>query len=182
MSRLPTQENCDQDNPKEAFQWAFGALPFAGSTPMMVDPNARPEWSQLFWDLGFRHHPELQTRRIAPPHRGPEHALNPGVMIVDKDAPNPDPVAIQHPSSLNQYEQDIQLEEYRHMGRIPEVVKEPPSAEVYAGAGGFNPADHTPSVVNGYLMGVSLGERRRVLASEMAGKKRDQILRKWPGE
>lgn len=181
MSRLPTIDNCDPEDPREAFQWAFVALPFAGSTPLMVDPNIRPEWSQLFWDLGFRHHPELQTKRVIPPHRGPQHALNPSVMVVDKDEPDPDPVVIQDPASLNAYEQDIQLERYRHLGRLPEVPKEPEGAEVWSG-GLFDPSEHTPSTVNGYLMAASPVERRRVLAAEMVGKKRDQILRRWPGE
>jgi len=43
----------------------------------------------------------------------------------------------------------------------------------------FNPAEHSPSTVNGYLMAVSDAERRRVIALEMTGKARDQILRKW---
>lgn len=183
MSRLPTQESCapkggEEPDPREVFQWAFVSLPFAGSTPLIVQDAVRPEWSQLFWDLGFRHHPELQTKKIRPPHRGQQHSLNGSVLVVDVDDPDPDPVVIQDPAALTAFEQEIQLERYRQLGRIPEPNPVVEGAEELSGDL-FDPADHTPSTVNGYLMAAQPVERRRVIAAEMTGKKRDQILRKW---
>lgn len=180
MSQIPKQENCNPEDPRDAFRWAFVALPFAGSTPLIVDPNVIPDWSQLLWDLGFRHHPELQTKRVIPPPRGPE-MFNPAVLVVDKDAPDPDPVVIQDPATLNAHEQEIQLERYRQIGRLPAEGNPGEGAELYGG-NLFNPSDHSPSTVIGYLMAASPAERRRVLAAEMCGRKRDRILRTFPGE
>lgn len=178
--RLPTLETCDQSNPKEAFQWAFVSLPFQGSTPLLVQPEVRPEWSQLFWDLGFRHHPELMTKKLRHPYRGQQHALNGGVKVVDIDDDGPDPVEIPDPAEFTAHEQQLMIERMRQLGRLPEKNPEVDRASVEGGEL-FNPADHTPSTVNGYLMACSPAEKRRVIAAEMTGKQRDQILRKHRG-
>lgn len=179
-SRLPTVDNCDQDDPKEAFQWAFVALPFQGTTPLKVQPEVRSEWSQLFHDLGFRHHAELQTKKIRHPYRGQQHALNGLVRVVDMDDDEPDPVEIPDPAEFTVHEQELMIERLRHLGRLGERPIEPAGASVDPGEV-FNPSDHTVSTVNGYLMACNSAEKRRVVAAEMAGKHRDGILRKHRG-
>jgi hypothetical protein len=178
MARLPTLETCNQDDPKDAFQWAFVNLPFAGSTPLLVQPEVRPQWSQLFHDLGFRHHPELQVKKLRHPYRGQQHALNGSVQVVDMDDPDPDPVNIPDPLEYTQHEQQVMLERIEHGRRSGERAK-PEGASVDREQ--FNPSDHTCSTVNGYLMACSPAEGRRVVAAEMVGKARDQILRKNKG-
>lgn len=188
MSRLPTQENCEPEegsevDPKEIYQWALTALPFAGSTPLLIQPEARAQWSELLWNLGFRHHPELQTKKIRAPHRGQQHALNGAVQVVDINDPDPDPVTIPDPLAYTPHEQAVMAERLYHGGMLGDRVpayRQHEFAEEESGDA-FNPADHSPSTVNGYLMAAKPAERRRVIAAEMTGKCRDQILRKWKG-
>ncbi|RJO79306.1 DUF2744 domain-containing protein [Nocardia panacis] len=177
--RLPTQENCDPEDPKEAYQWAFVCLPFYGTTPLIVQPEARAEWSELFWDLGFRHHPELQTKKIRPPWRGQQHALNPSMQVVGIDEPDTEPISIPDPAEYTVHEQEVMLERLRQLGRIGDRPTAAEGAEVVGPQ--FNPADHSVSFVLGYLMNASPGERRRVIATEMTGKRRDGIMRRYPG-
>lgn len=182
---FPTYESCQpgdgvEPNPEQIFQWFLTALPFAGATPFIIQPELRGEWSQYFWDLGLRHHPELQTKRIVPPIRGQRNSMNAAVAVVGVDDPDPSPEVIQDPATLTREAQELQLNEYRKLGRLPEVRPSVEGAEVLAGPL-FDPAEHSPSTVNGYLMAASEFERRRVVAAEMVGKKRDQVLRKWKG-
>lgn len=189
MDRLPTYENCQPleggvEDPARVFEWAFTSLPFKGSTPLMVHPEARGEWSQLFWDLGFRHHPELQTKKLRSPYRGQHHALNGSVQVVDIDEPDHPPVVIPDVDEYTPTEQELIAEQLRHRGFLQTQAAEPAKAQVVSGPK-FDPGAHSPSAVNGYLMGMEAagnkGEMRRVIAAEMVGKKRDQVLRKWPG-
>lgn len=169
-----------EPDPKQVFQWAFQSLPFAGSTPLLVQPEVRPEWSELFWDLGFRHHPELQTKRIVAPIMGQRNAMNGAVMVVDRDDPDPTPEVIQDPATLTAEARELQLNEYRKLGLIPPWDRPVEGAEVVCGPL-FDPSEHQPATVNGYLMGASEVERRRVVAAEMAGKNRGRILSNWKG-
>ncbi|WP_431941684.1 phage gene 29 protein family protein [Nocardia grenadensis] len=184
-SRFPTYESCqpaegEEPDPREIFQWALTALPFSGATPLIVQPQIRPEWSELFWKLGFRHHPELQTHRVDPPPRGQQTVLNGAVSVVEKDAPKQDLVKIPDPLKYTPHEQAVMAERLYWAGALRDKV---PQSEATAAEEGsmdeFNPADHSPSTVNGYLMAAKPAERRRVVAAEMTGKRRDQILRKW---
>lgn len=190
MERLPTQETAEkavdengEPDPREAFQWAFVSLPFTGSTPLLIQPEARADWSQLFWDLGFRHHPELQTKKVRAPWRGQQHALNGLSEVVDIDDPEPDPVVIPDPLAFTPHEQAVMAERLYQAGAIGDRVPkhraheqaEEGSAEL------FDPAEHTPATVNGYLMAADPAERRRVVALEMVGKARSKILNRWPG-
>ncbi|CAM4133734.1 DUF2744 domain-containing protein [Nocardia ninae] len=179
MHRFPTLSNCDQGKPEDAFQWAFVALPFEGSTPFMIQPEARKEWSQLFWDLGFRHFPELQTRKVRPPIRGGTHTLNPSVTVVDVNDPDPEEFKGPDMSAYTVHEQAIVAEQLRHLqnqGDRPDVDE---TASVVADQ--FNPADHSVSYVLGYLHHATDFERRRVIAAEMTGKRRDGIMRRYKG-
>lgn len=187
MSRLPTYENCqppegEEPDPTQIFQWAFVALPFSGSTPLIVQPQVRPEWSKLFWDMGFRHHPELQTKKVRAPFRGPKHALNGSVQIVDMDDDGPGNVVLPDPEEYTQFEQQALAERLYFAGALKDVIPAGHEQTASVDTGElFNPADHTPSTVNGYLMAASPAERRRVIAAEMTGKCRTSILNKHRG-
>ena len=180
MARLPTLETCNQDDPKECYQWAFIAMPFHGSTPFNVEDALRPEWSQQLWDLGFRHHPELMVKKFRAPFRGQQHALNNSGAWVDLDDPEPDPVALPDVTEFTRHEQEVIAEQLRQEGVI-HAEKSVVDVAVAVSAAAFDPSEHSPSTVNGYLMGVADAEKRRVVALEMTGKGRDQILRKWRG-
>lgn len=184
MSRFPLPEDCDQTKPEEAFQWAFVALPFTGSTPLLIDPNVRPEWSKLFWDLGFRHHPELQTMKVRPPVRGQQHVLNGMVEVVERDSPEPPEIVIQDPETLARHEQEVVAEKLRYLGVVNDRPSRPALQKARVRTGPlFDPAEHSPSTVKGYLMGQDEPEIRRVIAKEQTGKARGQILNdpRWKG-
>ncbi|QIS16504.1 phage gene 29 protein family protein [Nocardia arthritidis] len=188
MSRFPTYENCQppegqEPDPKVIYQWALAAIPFHGSTPLILQEEARAQLSELLWNLGFEHNPEKQTKKIRAPWRGQQHYLNGAIEVVDVNDPEPDPVTIPDPLAYTAHEQAVMAERLYHTGMLGDRVpayREHEFAEEESGAP-FDPAEHSPSTVNGYLMAAKPPERRRVIAAEMVGKQRDQILRKWRG-
>ena len=178
-SRIPTREMCNQDDPRTAFKWAFVAWPLTETQPFTPPPDIAEEWSQRLWELGFRHHPDLQSKRIAAPHRGQQHPLNNSSVVVDVDAPDPEPVIIPDMTDLTAHEQAVVAEQLYQTGVLK---RQAPPRDTATVVNDFNPGDHSPSTVNGYLMAADEATRRRVLAAEMTGKRRDQILRKWKGQ
>lgn len=178
-SRIPSRDNCDQADPRTAFKWAFVAWPFTKDQPFTPPSDLAEEWSQRLWDLGFRHDPDAQTKKIMPPHRGQQHPLNNTSYVVDKDEPDPAPMSIPNMEAHTVHEQAHVGEQLYRNG----IWKRPePEIDKASVAPTFNPGEHSPSTVHGYLMGQPEGERARVLALEMTGKCRDNILRKWKGQ
>lgn len=187
MAGFPTYEGCqpaegEEPDPEKVFQWVFVALPFTSSTPLLIQPQVRPMWSELFWNLGFRHHPELQTVKIRHPRRGQLHALNGSTSVVPIDDPEPDPITIPDPLAYSPHEQAVMAERLYHSGALRDAIPAglPQLASVDTGEQ-FDPRGYSVATVNGYLMAASPAERRRVIAAEMTGKARVSILRKWPG-
>lgn len=65
---IPLQSDCDPTNPEEHFLWALVGLPGPGKhAPLMIPSVGLRPMSQRLWDLGYRHHPELQTLKFVPP-------------------------------------------------------------------------------------------------------------------
>jgi hypothetical protein len=65
----PLQRECDSQNPKEfaAWCWAAGIPDPSPARPIpipLIGPMLVEGVSQMLWDFGFRHHPELQQRWI----------------------------------------------------------------------------------------------------------------------
>ncbi|WP_277835248.1 phage gene 29 protein family protein [Speluncibacter jeojiensis] len=198
--RLPTLDTCDPDDPRDAFQWALVALPFGPGQGMTMHHDTRGDWSKHFHDLAFVHGPSLakladengmihvsqlpeQKIKYRAPWRGQQHALNASGSWVPINDDDPEPPPIPNMAEYTAHEQEVVAEQLRYTG----VVKDKPPAVDLAKVAmpprdQFNPTDHSPSTVNGYLMAAGEQERRRVLAVEMTGKHRDQILRKWPAE
>ncbi|OMC55449.1 hypothetical protein A5747_13315 [Mycobacterium sp. IS-836] len=63
------------ENPEQFAAWAFAAgvpdprgktLPGKFPNQPMINPNCFAAFSQMLWDLGFRHHEELQTKWVKP--------------------------------------------------------------------------------------------------------------------
>lgn len=117
---LITQDMCDPDNPEEMALWAFFFLPQVGGAPMISHPDYYRKWSQHFYDLGFRHHPELQTKKLNPPMRGPYHAYNNAAVWVGVDEPEPEPIVLPDVSKLTDQEKYVMVEQLRAAGVIPE--------------------------------------------------------------
>ncbi|WP_407107870.1 DUF2744 domain-containing protein [Rhodococcus aetherivorans] len=197
--RLPLQSTCDQSDPKQAHQWVLVQMPFGHGQPYTPDLRMMPELSQHIDDAGYRHVDQIraladanglihvdqlpaQRKRFRPPHRGQQHVLNASGAWVDVDAEDPEPVRVPDPAEYTPHEQAVMAERMYHTG----VLKRPePQVDTARDGTLFEPSEHSPSVVNAYLEYCAGGdsERRRVLAAEMTGKKRQQILRnpKWRG-
>lgn len=65
----PIQSECDSNNPKQhaAWCWAAGIPDPSPARPMpipLIAPQLTEGVSEMLWDFGFRHHPELQTKWI----------------------------------------------------------------------------------------------------------------------
>lgn len=63
------QSDSDMENPKEFAAWAFAAgIPdprYNGTTfQTLVPPACYPAISEMLWNFGFRHHPELQQQWV----------------------------------------------------------------------------------------------------------------------
>ena len=65
----PFQQDCDPENPQQhaAWCWAAGVPDPAPARPVpipLIPPQLAAGISEMLWNFGFRHHPELQTRWI----------------------------------------------------------------------------------------------------------------------
>ena len=197
MARLPTIEECKASNDPELMnQFVFVALPFHGQTPYTVEDALLPQWSKRLDDVGFVWAPRLAELadengnihvsqlpspkiKFRAPFRGQQNSYNNSGVWVDINDTDPDPVVLPDVTTYTRHEQEVIVEQLRQEGVIHEEKALVDVAEAVTPA--FDPSEHSPSTVNGYLMGVADAEKRRVVALEMTGKARDQILRKWRG-
>lgn len=65
----PLQKECDPNNPEQfaAWCWAAGIPDPSPSRPApipLISPPLVKGLSQMLWDFGFRHHPDLQVKWI----------------------------------------------------------------------------------------------------------------------
>lgn len=68
MSDIPLQQDADPDDPRTALAWIAVGLPHANRTaPLIVDPGTLADWSEHWYRMGVRHHPELQEIKYFPP-------------------------------------------------------------------------------------------------------------------
>lgn len=91
---IPIQSKCDMNDPEQHCLWALVGIKSTG-VPLLVDERALRELSAQLVAAGFRHHPELQQRKVAtPPGAEGVHWLALGaVEWVDIDEPDPEPAA-----------------------------------------------------------------------------------------
>lgn len=174
--KIPTRDNCNPDDPYEKFQWVFVALPFVGDQQFTPQDDILRRWSKRLVDLGFEMpEPDKATIKLRPANRGPQHTLNGLSDWVSVDEPDPEPVVIPDVGLYTRNEQEVIAEQLRYHGVVKD--EEPPKSQARAySLEQFNPADYSPSTVKGYLLAASPEEQQRVMAAEMTGKRRDQIL------
>jgi hypothetical protein len=65
----PFQKNCPTDDPKKFAAWCWAAgIPDPGANRYgnipLIAPQLVEGLSEMLWDFGFRHHPDLQTKWI----------------------------------------------------------------------------------------------------------------------
>lgn len=77
-SSFPTRENCDPNNPEEAFLWMFVALPHVKGAPLMMPVEFYRLVSKRLWDLGCRPTEEPTLRWVAPAATDPNFMFSPG--------------------------------------------------------------------------------------------------------
>lgn len=65
----PMQADCSPSEPKEHAAWCWAAgipdpSPVRPAPIPLIAPQLAPAISEMLWDFGFRHHPDLQTKWI----------------------------------------------------------------------------------------------------------------------
>jgi hypothetical protein len=63
---FPTRENCDPNNPEEAFLWMFAALPHVRGAPLIMPTEYYRQVSKRLWDLGSRPSEEPTLQWLPP--------------------------------------------------------------------------------------------------------------------
>lgn len=200
--RLPTYDTCaGSDDPRVRHQWVFAQWPFLNGQGYTPSPDGLELWSERLDQLGYVHAPTLakladergmihvsqlpaQQIKFVAPYRGQQHYLNGAATWVPMDAEEIEPVVIPDPLEFTVHEQAVMQERMRYGGtlRDPEPVEDGAAREFRPQ---FDPTDRSPSAVNAYLEACDMmgndAEIRRVVAAEMMGKHRQQILTRWPG-
>lgn len=63
---FPTRDNCNPDDPEEAFLWMFAALPHVKGAPLIMPVEYYRAVSKRLWDLGARPAVEPALEWVAP--------------------------------------------------------------------------------------------------------------------
>jgi len=88
---FPTRENCDPNNPSEAFLWMFAALPFVKGGPLLMPPDYYRLVSEHLWKLGCRPVEEPTLEWVPPQASDPNWFTSPGRWVPAGTAPPTDP-------------------------------------------------------------------------------------------
>lgn len=75
---FPTRENCDPNNPEEAFLWMFAALPMVRGAPLIMPIDYYRQISKRLWELGARPAEEPLLEWVAPTATEPHWLTSPG--------------------------------------------------------------------------------------------------------
>lgn len=187
--RIPTLENCDPNDPEQVLQWIAVQLPFAGKQEYTPSPEQRAAWSKRWDSLAIVYAPSLAKLadengnihvsqlpqpklKLRVPYRGQQHYLNGAMQWVDIDEPEVSPVQLPDMAEYTPHERAFMVEDLRYHGAVKSDEPKMDTAVVVDASDLFNPADHTVSAVNGYLMApIPMSEKRRVIALEMSSKK-----------
>lgn len=128
FERISLQADCDPTKPEEHLLWALNQIQM-GNEMIPIPPNIAKTMSKHLYELGFRHHPRLQTKKLQLPHRGQQHYMNGLARWVPMDAPEPDPVVLPDVRKMTTHEQELIETELRAIGKI---VDPPPRRGILA--------------------------------------------------
>jgi hypothetical protein len=203
VPRIPTQQWClQQDDPKKRHQWVLVASMVYGQARYTPDDDSLEEMSERIHDSGYMHISELgqladadgnihisrlrpQTKKLRLPSMGQHHTLNNTSSWVDMSEPDAVAMVAQDMDVFTTEQNQAHFDQLLEKGfKPPEPEPGPSEASVVTDLPkSFEPGDHSPSVVVGYLLGQDDTERRRVIAAEMRGKRREKILNHpdWKG-
>ena len=88
---FPTRENCDPNNPYEAFLWMLVAMPYQKGAQLVLPVDYLQFVSKRLWDCGVRPTEEPTIKYQKPAATDPNWLTSPGSWV-DIDAPERDPV------------------------------------------------------------------------------------------
>ncbi|MFE7797052.1 DUF2744 domain-containing protein [Nocardia sp. NPDC057440] len=130
--RFPQQKDCDPTDPEQHFLWALTQIPYNHQVTQPVQPRIARVMSKHLYELGFRHHPQLQSKKLQMPYRGQQHTLNGMSVWVPMDSEAPEPPPQHNVKAMTREEQEVlkkELEDVgliqppqRHLGRTAEIV------------------------------------------------------------
>lgn len=84
---FPTRDNCDPNNPEEAFLWMFAALPHVRGAPLIMPIDYYRAISKRLWDLGARPAAEPTLEWVPPSATEPNWLTSPGRWVPAGTAP-----------------------------------------------------------------------------------------------
>jgi hypothetical protein len=84
---FPTRDNCDPENPEEAFLWMFAGLPLVKGAPLIMPIEYFRHVSKRMWDLGARPAAEPLLEWVAPSATEPNWLTSPGRWVPAGEAP-----------------------------------------------------------------------------------------------
>lgn len=118
------------DDPEEHFLWALTSVPGMGTSPMMIPLQMAKMISKHLYESGYRHHPDLQEKKMLRPFRGQQSNLNPAGKWVPMDTPEPEPIRIPDINKLTPHEREALLAQYRAQGLLDAEPVDPNLAYV----------------------------------------------------
>ncbi len=124
QSSITTQAKCDMSKPEEHLLWGLAQIPM-GNNMMPVQPTTARAMSKHLHELGFRHHPKLQTKKLAHPKRGSQSNYNGLSQWVPMDAEEPTPMMLPDVQAMTTEEREWLHKELEAVGHI-----RPPSPDL----------------------------------------------------
>lgn len=119
----PGQSDCNMADPEEHFLWALAQIP-VGTEMMPIQLNTARNMSKHLHELGFRHHPKLQTKKKQMPIRGQQTHLNSLARWVPMNAEDLDPLPLPNVGAMTSEEREWVHQELKAVGHIEDPPKD----------------------------------------------------------
>ena len=87
---FPTRENCNPEDPEEAFLWMFAALPGVKGAPLLMPVDYYRLVSKRLWELGCRPAAEPTLEWVPPSATDANWMTSPGRWVPAGTRPAPD--------------------------------------------------------------------------------------------
>lgn len=114
---FPTRENCDPNNPYQAFLWMLVAMPYMKGAQLVLPVDYLQFVSKRFWDCGVRQVEEPTIKYQKPLNTDANWLTSPGSWV-SVDAPDRDqrrPVEKAVDGLVNQQQAELAEELFRRM-------------------------------------------------------------------
>lgn len=119
MSLEYTQDRCDPNNPEEFALWAILNFEW-NDQPFNMAVAIAKALSTHLKKCGFEHNPDLQEIKYQRPYRGQQTTFNGAGQWVPMETPDPLPVTLPDVSALTLEEQQVLLDQFKALGKIPQ--------------------------------------------------------------